>query len=217
MPKKCYTAQDIRNLIMQQVCELHLEKGDMVTPLARDTAREAGFIIHEAGSQSAVQAPAAPPPVAPAPAVEAPAASLEQQVREAVLRALGQSAAAEPPPAAPTGIIRADGRALTMPPFPFDVKRPEMDVRLEDVITAEHGSPVAAGFMTFHKGSFPWTLTYDEVQFVIEGELHLTTAQGVTIGKPGDVLYVPKGTSLTFGTPSWVKFLYVTYPAEWSG
>ncbi len=214
MPKKCYTAQDIRNLMMRQVRELHLQKGDLVTPLARDAAREAGFTIYEAGSQPAAQPPAAETPPAQAPV---PAASLEQQVREAVLRALGQSAAAEPPPAAPTGILRADGRALSMPPFPFDVKRPEMDVRLEDVVTAAHGSPVAAGFMTFQKGSFPWTLTYDEVQYIIEGELHLTTPQGVTIGKPGDVLYVPKGTSLTFGTPSWVKFLYVTYPAEWSG
>ncbi|MEN4011811.1 MAG: cupin domain-containing protein [Chloroflexota bacterium] len=210
MPKKCYTAQDIKNLMLKQVKELRLQKGDLVTPLARDTARDLGFTIYEAGSQP----PAAPPLAAGAPA---PAASLEQQVRDAVLRALGQSVPAEPPPAASTGILRADGRSVTMPPFPFDVKRPEMDVRLEDVVTAAHGSPVAAGFMTFHKGSFPWTLTYDEVQYVIEGELHLTTAQGVTIGKPGDVLYVPKGTSLTFGTPSWVKFLYVTYPAEWSG
>ena len=40
--------------------------------------------------------------------------------------------------------------------------------------------------------------------------------QGVDqIGRPGDVFYVPKGSSITFGTPSWAKFVYVTFPANW--
>ncbi|HEY0775154.1 MAG TPA: hypothetical protein VGD51_13780 [Nocardioidaceae bacterium] len=28
---------------------------------------------------------------------------------------------------------------------------------------------------------------------------------------------MPKGSSITFGTPSWTRFLYVTYPADWGG
>jgi ethanolamine utilization protein EutQ len=76
---------------------------------------------------------------------------------------------------------------------------------------------MAAGFLSFHKGSFPWTLTYDEIEFVLEGEIHIGTAQGTVVGKPGDVLYIPKGTQITFGTPGWAKILYVTYPAEWAG
>ena len=92
-----------------------------------------------------------------------------------------------------------------------------MDVRLQDVITHEHGSPMAAGFMTLHKGSFPWTLDYDEIEYVIEGELHIGAESGTQIGLPGDVLYVPKGSKITFGTPSWAKFLYVTFPAQWAG
>ena len=38
---------------------------------------------------------------------------------------------------------------------------------------------------------------------------------GDQIGRPGDVFYVPKGSSITFGTPSWAKFVYVTFPANW--
>jgi ethanolamine utilization protein EutQ len=94
---------------------------------------------------------------------------------------------------------------------------PQMDVRLRDVVTAADGSPVAAGVMSLREGSFPWELTYDEVQLVLEGELHLGTDEGTVVGLPGDLLYVPKGTRLTFGTPSWTRFLYVTYPAEWGG
>ena len=107
----------------------------------------------------------------------------------------------------------------TMPlsPFPVELHRPEMDVRLRDVVGAEHGLPMAAGVMSLREGSFPWTLDYDEVEYVIEGELHITTADQAVVGHPGDVIAVPKGSSITFGTPSWTRFLYVTYPADWGG
>jgi ethanolamine utilization protein EutQ len=102
-------------------------------------------------------------------------------------------------------------------PFPVELNRPEMDVRLLDVVTGEHGLPIAAGVMSLREGSFPWTLDYDEVEYVIEGELHITRGDQKAVGRPGDVIAVPKGSSITFGTPSWAKFLYVTYPADWAG
>jgi ethanolamine utilization protein EutQ len=105
---------------------------------------------------------------------------------------------------------------MALDPFPVDLHRPEMDVRLLDVVEAEHGLPIAAGVMSLRAGSFPWTLDYDEVQYVIEGELHITTAGQQVVGRPGDVIAVPKGSSITFATPTWAKFLYVTYPADWS-
>lgn len=105
---------------------------------------------------------------------------------------------------------------MALDPFPVDLRKPEMDVRLLDVVTAAHGLPIAAGVMSLRAGSFPWTLDYDEVEYIIEGELHITTAEQRAVGRPGDVIAVPKGSSITFGTPSWAKFLYVTYPADWS-
>jgi ethanolamine utilization protein EutQ len=107
--------------------------------------------------------------------------------------------------------------SLELEPFPVDLHRPEMDVRLLDVVTAEHGMPMATGVMSLREGSFPWTLDYDEVEYVIEGELHITTAEQQVVGLPGDVIAVPKGSSITFGTPSWTRFLYVTYPVDWGG
>ena len=106
---------------------------------------------------------------------------------------------------------------MPLSPFPVELHRPEMDVRLRDVVGAEHGLPMAAGVMSLREGSFPWTLDYDEVEYVIEGELHITTADQAVVGHPGDVIAVPKGFSITFGTPSWTRFLYVTYPADWGG
>ena len=110
----------------------------------------------------------------------------------------------------------AGANVMALDPFPVDVHRPDMDVRLLDVVTAEHGLPMSTGVMSLRAGSFPWTLDYDEVEYVLEGELHITTATQQVIGRPGDVIAVPKGSSITFGTPAWAKFLYVTYPADWS-
>lgn len=105
---------------------------------------------------------------------------------------------------------------LDLGPFPVDLDRPAMDVRVRDVLGTEHGLPLAAGLMSLRAGTFPWTLDYDEVEYVLEGELHVTTSGQQVVGRPGDVIGVRKGTSITFGTPSWAKFLYVTYPADWS-
>ena len=106
---------------------------------------------------------------------------------------------------------------MTLDPFPADLHRPEMDVRLLDVVTAEHGLPMAAGVLSLRAGSFPWTLDYDEVEYVIEGELHITTSSQKVVGRPGDGYAVPKGCALPVGAPTGAKFLYVTYPADWNG
>ena len=226
MKKELYTAAIIEKLALEDgQTTLVLGKGDIVTPLARDRARELGLTLVwpeqddrdlPAWSAAAQARQSAPAPASPAP----PPASddLESKVRQAVANALGRASSDEnAPPPGGHRVLHVDGRRVEMEPFPFNIRRPEMDVRLADVITGRDGSPMAAGFMTLHKGQFPWTLNYDEIEFVIEGELHIITDEGVTVGLPGDVIFIPKGSKIQFATPGWAKFLYVTYPADWSG
>jgi ethanolamine utilization protein EutQ len=123
-------------------------------------------------------------------------------------------------PGAPTRprLVHVPGAStVALDPFPFPGPPSSMDVRTRDVVTGEHGVPMAAGLMSLREGSFPWTLDYDEVEYVLEGELHLTCGDQVVVARPGDVVAVPRGSSITFGTPSWARFLYVTYPADWGG
>jgi len=107
------------------------------------------------------------------------------------------------------------GSSVNLEPFAFDVGHPEMDIRVSDVITAKHGSPMAAGFMTWGKGAFPWTLNYDEIDYVIEGQLEVKMGKQTVIGNAGDVIFIPKGSNITFGSPNFAKVFYVTYPADW--
>ncbi|MBP8863450.1 MAG: DUF861 domain-containing protein [Anaerolineae bacterium] len=225
MKKRLITATDIRRLKETGELCVVVAKGDLVTPLALDAARELGVELrYEAngaadlpawsGAAQRARREAAQTQAASAtPAPVAPPDALEARVREIVTAMVAKCHT----PAPVTPVRHITGRGLQLPLFPFDVGRPEMDVRLLDVVTSAHGSPMAGGIMSFRAGNFPWTLDYDEIDYVIEGELHIGTPQGTVIGLPGDVLYIPKGSSITFGTPQWTKFFYVTFPAEWGG
>lgn len=95
----------------------------------------------------------------------------------------------------------------------FDGAQPHC-VGLTDLVTGDDGS-MAAGFMQWENAFFPWTLNYDEIDMVLEGELHVRHEGETMIAKAGDVMFIPKGSSIEFGTTSSVKFLYVAWPANW--
>ena len=99
--------------------------------------------------------------------------------------------------------------------FGANLATPGANVRLKDVVTLGDGAPMAAGYMALDRGEFPWTLTYDEIDIVLEGELIITRGSEQMRGGPGDVLFIPKGSAITFGTPSQTRFVYVTFPADW--
>lgn len=190
MGRRVHTADDVLRLARSGATELVVAPGERLTPMARDIASERGLRV--------VEAP---------PGDDGPRPSGEQSVAGAGRR-FGPVPRLHHVSGLPT---------MSLGPFPVDVGRPEMDIRLRDVVGAAEGLPIAAGVMSLREGSFPWDLDYDEVEYVIEGELHITTADQRVVGRPGDVIAVPRGSSITFGTPSWAKFLYVTYPADWGG
>ena len=183
MNRQLFTAADIRTLARERKADvLVLGAWDLITPEARDVARDLGVrIVRERGDG----APPAPPP----------------------LRKL--------PPL--VGIRRS---AVTLEAFGAEIPKTAA-VRLRDVVTQSDGAPMAAGYMALDAtqpdgGVFPWTLTYDEVDIVLEGELVITRGDEQVRGGPGDVLFIPKGSAITFGTPHYARFVYVAYPANWS-
>lgn len=144
----------------------------------------------------------------------------EDQARALGLQIIRPASPAHSPPAQshslpPLKVVRGIGVILEQ--FGEGLALPGTDVRLKDVLTAQDGSPLAAGFMALERGEFPWMLTYDEVDIVLEGELVITRGREVVRGGPGDVIFIPKGSSITFGTPSHTRFVYVAFPANWNG
>jgi ethanolamine utilization protein EutQ len=101
-------------------------------------------------------------------------------------------------------------------PFLEGKTTPGTNVWLKDVVVTGDRSPMGAGYMSLDKGEMQWTLTYDEIDIVLEGELVITRGHEQVRGKTGDVIYIPKGSSITFGTPGWTRFVYVVFPVNWN-
>ncbi|MEG0157340.1 MAG: cupin domain-containing protein, partial [Anaerovoracaceae bacterium] len=77
----------------------------------------------------------------------------------------------------------------------FDTGVPSNKVTFQELVSKEE-SKMSAGFLVIEDSKFDWNLTYDEIDYVIEGTLTVTI-DGITYtGKPGDVLFVPTGSNV---------------------
>ena len=189
MPRQLFTAEDIRRLSREKTETLVLGYDDIITHEASDVAYALGVkVIRETGSN-------------PGPALQG-------------LEGLKKG----PPPVnsdlPPLKVVRMAN--VQVEAFREGKTTPGTNVWLKDVVVTEDRSPMGAGYMSLDKGEMQWTLTYDEIDIVLEGELVITRGNEQVRGKTGDVIYIPKGSSITFGTPSWTRFVYVVFPVNWN-
>lgn len=113
-----------------------------------------------------------------------------------------------------SGVLCVKGASVK--PEPFDTGKPGTKVFLKDVMTLEESKRLMAGIMEMDTTSFEWTLDYDEVDYIIEGVLDIEIQGKRVRGEAGDILFIPKGSSISFVSPGKTRFLYVTYPADWA-
>jgi ethanolamine utilization protein EutQ (cupin superfamily) len=94
------------------------------------------------------------------------------------------------------------------------VEIPGVSVRACDPIMGKDGC-LSAGFSEYDAPcSFSWTFEYNEVFFMIEGELSLAIDGGEPIMfQPGDLGYIEAGAATTITVPQHAYFLHVTQPA----
>ncbi|EPC2197895.1 ethanolamine utilization acetate kinase EutQ [Escherichia coli] len=210
--KKLITANDIREAHArgEQAMSVVL-RASIITPEAREVADLLGFTITECDESTAVTTSV--PASVPADKTE----SLVAQLMEKVMKEKQslEQGAMQPSFKSVTGkggIKVIDGSSVKF--GRFDGAEPHC-VGLTDLVTGDDGSSMAAGFMQWENAFFPWTLNYDEIDMVLEGELHVRHEGETMIAKAGDVMFIPKGSSIEFGTTSSVKFLYVAWPANW--
>ena len=89
-------------------------------------------------------------------------------------------------------------------------------VYITDMFTLDESPRLGCGLMELENTDFPWTLNYDEMDIILEGTLIIKNPDGTQVeAKQGEVVFIPKGTSLVFSTPFYTKFLYIVYPADW--
>lgn len=97
----------------------------------------------------------------------------------------------------------------------MDTGNPGDKVYTRDLFTLEQSPRLGVGIMEMTDTTFPWTLNYDEMDYVVEGRLEiLCNGQKASAG-PGELIYIPKGSEIQFSVTGHARFLYFVYPADW--
>jgi ethanolamine utilization protein EutQ len=198
--------------------DIFLEEDSVLTPSAKDLAKELGITITK-GRQEIISKSVIAQSVGQTPnhpnerhvaceiiGTETQNDDLKKTVQKILSEVL--KPACENPKA--THVL---GKSVVIQPF--SEAPPGQKIGMIDVIDARVGN-LASGFMTFDHSRLPWLLNYDEVDYIVEGEFVLEIDGKVFRAVAGDVIYIPKGSPVVFSSPTFCKVFYVTYPANWT-
>lgn len=84
---------------------------------------------------------------------------------------------------------------------------------LGDVLDGSNSRTMGAGFARYDKGaSNKWIVAYDEVLVVAKGAFSVETAEGVVSARAGEIIFLTKGTALTYRADEDTELVYVSYP-----
>ncbi|MFQ5959214.1 MAG: cupin domain-containing protein [Alphaproteobacteria bacterium] len=81
------------------------------------------------------------------------------------------------------------------------------------LVNTSFSDTLGAGIGTFEDCAVEWTVTYDEVLFITEGDFTLRVGDRAYRAGPGDVLWIPRDTTVVYEAREKVTFFYATYPA----
>ena len=226
MGKRLITAVDVRTAAQsgQQTLAVPADTC-IITPMARDEAFNLGITLEDGLGDCPPTAACALEAPAPADALikevsslmsaRMPAGSLpadlEGLVREVVAAKL--QPATNAPAAASSGDITAaalpegvrliNGQRLiddAGTPLPVDEK-----MIVADAIGDAPDDRLAGGYMVWERAAFNRQVEVPEIAVVLEGELELKVGGSTLKGKPGDMIYFPKGTAVEYSANSKVK------------
>ncbi len=91
------------------------------------------------------------------------------------------------------------------------------NTRIARVINGANSTHLGAGIEILENVSIEWTVTYDEVLFIHEGEMTIVTGAERWHCKPGDIIWLPKGTTLSYdASKGRCAYFYALYPVDWA-
>jgi ethanolamine utilization protein EutQ len=87
---------------------------------------------------------------------------------------------------------------------------------VQGLVNTSFSTRLGAGIGVFQNCAMEWTVTYDEVLFILEGQFRLKTSEGTFQAGPGDTLWIPEGTQLIYEADEPVTFFYAVAPVSGS-
>jgi len=86
---------------------------------------------------------------------------------------------------------------------------------VQTLLDGERSQSIGAGLSRFRDCGFEWRLSYDEVVYVLDGEIAIECGGDVIRGATGDVLLVPRGNTVTYSVDGECTVFFATYPVDW--
>lgn len=223
--KTLITAADIKKLCDLPNNTLIVAPKTIITPAAKDAARDCGIRIvfsdEQAVSAAAVTTIASAPQVQPQLSVSSAVQNnagvtpaLIAQIVQEVLSSM-QLGGKEPPTdkiADPSGMRLVRGDSVVMKGYPTGCSQDK--IKMKDLFTAKESPHMSAGFMSLDDTAFTTEPVYEEIAHVLEGTVECVINGRKYTGRSGDTFYLPANTKITLLTMGKAKLFYVTYPAK---
>jgi ethanolamine utilization protein EutQ len=84
------------------------------------------------------------------------------------------------------------------------------------VIDASISRHMGGGIEHLDNVTIDWTVTYDEILFIIEGPLTIKLEDGDHECHAGDIVWLPSGTHLQYVAQGRAAYFYALYPVDWA-
>jgi Ethanolamine utilization protein len=213
--KRLLCARDIEALNAEGKKIFYIDQDTIITPSAKDTAKLHGIEFEE--KTSCCEETASKPVTGNGGEVDSNMiyGVLKAMLEKGMLNGMFDNAQNQPYYAEHDngGLKLVRGSSVKMEVF--DTGNPNNKVFYQELVSKDD-SQISAGFLTIEKSSFEWELCYEEIDYVIEGTLTLEINGKTFTAYSGDVLFVPSGSKVVWGSPDKARIFYATYPANWA-
>lgn len=211
--KKLICTKDVETMNKQGKKVCYFDGNTVITPSAKDLAKLCGIEFSFESDYCVGKAPEALKTCGSEIDSDMIYTVLKAMVDKSLLKGLLESASNQPylteRDSSGLKLVRGDSVRYDK----FDTGNPNNKVFHQELIS-KNDSTMNAGFLSIENCSYEWELCYEELNYVIEGTLTITINGKTVTAYPGDVLYVPSGIKVVWGSPDKAKVFYATYPSN---
>ena len=210
--KKLICAKDIDALIQKGEKQLFIEAKTLVTPSARDAA-QANDIEIVVGTPVVESAPQAEACVAQACDAGISSDMIYTVLKSMVEKGMLQDIFGQDLPyvseSHDSGLKLVRGSSVKMEKL--DTGNAGDKVSYRELVGKPQGK-LSAGFLEVEDSRFDWELSYEEIDYVVEGSLTVEVDGKSFTAHAGDMFFLPNGSKVVMSADK-ARVFYATYPA----
>ena len=91
---------------------------------------------------------------------------------------------------------------------------PVHNTTIARLVTPELSETLGGGIVVFERCSYKWTVTYDEILYILDGQLRVIVDGENFDCDTGDAIWLPRDTPLIYATEGKAVCFYAIYPGD---